>query len=130
MPTIKNDLLGTPHYDPNMTLEELIESLPKEEIMQNAAKLGVDTESEDNSIASSIASMSQHQTMNIESMVDPDIESSIQKEYNIVEDSQNNFEMDPEISSMSLADLLNGTSNTNIEYNSQEGLKEEGIIKC
>ena len=130
MPAIKNDLLGTPHYDPNMTLEELIEGLPKEEVMQKATKLGVDTESEDNSIAAIIASMSQHQTINIESMVDPDIESSIQEEYNIAEDFQNYFEMDPEISSMSLADLLNGTSNTNIEYNSQEGLNEEGIIKC
>lgn len=130
MPAINKDLLGTPHYDPNMTLEELIESLPKEETMKKATQLGIDTETEEsnNSIAAIIAQMSQ--ATGIESMIDPDIESSIQEEYNLAESFQNNAEMDPELSSMSLADLLNGFSNNDEHYSPQEGLDEEGIIKC
>lgn len=135
MPEVKLDLLGTVHYDPNMTVDELIASTPEESYMKKAMSLGADTEVDEgnnNSIAAIIAqfqSTGVDSMLDIDSIVDPDIENNMQEELNIAEEFQN-VGTDPELSSLSLADLLGDNIEDSEDYNPQEGLDEEGIIRC
>ncbi len=129
MPEVKADLLGTPHYDPNMTVEDLIATKPTSEYMQKALQLGADTETEEGGIAAIIAQFQQSTNQNtMPELIDPDIESSMQEEFNLA--GFEGLTSDSELTSMSLADLLNGNTNEEESYSPQEGLDEEGIIKC
>lgn len=151
MPELQRDVFGTPHYDPNLTLEEITSGLPSEDIVNKAKKVGT-------SEAATIITQDDSKTAPQETITDPDIEGSQQAEGTIYGDPElmtsdgykrklrqisegsqgpaaqtpsggMSVADDPELVTGSLDDILKRRK-AKKQYNPQEGLDEQGITRC
>lgn len=161
MPEFKKDVFGTPHYDPNLTIEEIISGLPSADIVNKAKMVGMSDaaaimqQDTSGAAANFVATYEADQRTSQETITDPDIEGSQQAEGMMYSDpelvtldtyqrkmgttpqgqtTQAPSDMmsvadDPELMTGSLEDILRRRK-AKKQYNSQEGLDEQGITRC